>query len=58
MPDFIIYYRHLIHPRTKEVLDGIAKPTKVNDHRLQGKTGFARFNAKVGLVHHPRASAR
>src|ERR1035438_3410716 len=50
MPDFVIYYRHLIHPHTKEVLEGIAKPTKVNDHRLKGKTGFARFNAKVGLV--------
>ena len=50
MPDFVIYYRHLIHPHTKDVLDGIAKPTTVNDHRLQGKTGFARFNAKVGLL--------
>jgi hypothetical protein len=50
MPDIVIYYRHLIHPHTKEVLDGIAKPTKVNDHRLKGKTGFARFNAKVGLM--------
>jgi hypothetical protein len=50
MPDIVIYYRHLIHPHTKEVLDGIAKPTKVNDHRLKGKTGFARFNAKIGLL--------
>jgi hypothetical protein len=50
MPDLIVYYRHLIHPHTKEVLDGIAKPTKVNDHRFQDKTGFARFNAKVGLL--------
>jgi hypothetical protein len=50
MADIIIYYRHLIHPHTKEVLDGIAKPTKVNDHRLKGKTGFARFNAKIGLM--------
>jgi hypothetical protein len=50
MPDLIVYYRHLIHPHTKEVLEGIAKPTKVNDHRFKGKTGFARFNAKVGLV--------
>jgi len=50
MPDFVVYYRHLIHPRTKEVLDGIAKPTKVNDHRFKGKTGFAAFNAKVGLL--------
>jgi hypothetical protein len=50
MPDFVIYYRHLIHPHTKEVLAGIAKPTKVNDHRFKGKTGFAAFNAKVGLL--------
>jgi len=50
MPDIIVYYHHLIHPRTKEVLDGIAKPTKVNDHRFGAKTGFARFNAKVGLL--------
>ena len=50
MPDIVIYYRHLLHPHTKEVLDGIAKPTKVNDHRLEGKSGFARFNAKVGLM--------
>src|SRR5271165_816400 len=50
MPDFVVYYRHLIHPHTKEVLAGIAKPTKVNDHRFKGKTGFARFNAKVGLL--------
>ncbi len=50
MPDFVVHYRHLIHPRTKDVLDGVAKPTKVNDHRFKGKTGFAAFNAKVGLL--------
>jgi len=49
MPD-IISYRHFIHPRTKAVLGGEARPTKVNDHRVQGKSGFARFNAKVGLM--------
>jgi hypothetical protein len=29
-----IFYRHLVHPPTKEALDGLAKPTKLNDHRL------------------------
>jgi hypothetical protein len=50
MPELIIAYRHLIHPHTKEVLGGLAPPTKTIDHRLKGKTGFARFNAKVGLL--------
>jgi hypothetical protein len=50
MPDIVIFYKHLVHPHTKDVLDGLAKPTTVNDHRLKGKTGFARFNAKVGLM--------
>ena len=49
MPD-IISYRHYIHPRTKAVLEGETRPTKVNDHRVQGKSGFARFNARVGLM--------
>jgi hypothetical protein len=49
MPD-IISYRHFIHPHTKAVLDGQARPTKTNDHRVRGKSGFARFNAKVGLM--------
>ncbi len=49
MPD-IISYRHFIHPRTKAVLGGEGRPTKVNDHRVQGKSGFARFNARVGLM--------
>lgn len=49
MPE-IINYRHLIHPHTKAVLDGVARPTRTNDHRVKGKTGFARFNAKVGLL--------
>jgi hypothetical protein len=31
-------------------LDGVARPTRTNDHRVKGKTGFARFNAKVGLL--------
>jgi hypothetical protein len=49
MPE-IINYRHLIHPHTNAVLDGVARPTRTNDHRVKGKTGFARFNAKVGLL--------
>jgi hypothetical protein len=28
----------------------VAQPTRTNDHRVKGKTGFARFNAKVGLL--------
>ena len=49
MPD-VINYRHYIHPHTKAVLDGETRPTKTNDHRVRGKSGFARFNAKVGLL--------
>jgi hypothetical protein len=49
MPD-IINYRHLVHPHTKAVLEGRTRPTKTNDHRVQGKSGFARFNARVGLL--------
>jgi hypothetical protein len=50
MPEFEILYRHLIHPHTKEVLGGLAPPTKTAEHRLKGKKGFARFNAKIGLL--------
>ncbi|MGD1012622.1 MAG: hypothetical protein ABR925_08850 [Acidimicrobiales bacterium] len=46
----IISYRHLIHPHTRDVLGGAVKPTRTNDHRVQGKSGFARFNARVGLM--------
>ena len=49
MPD-IINYRHYIHPHTKAVLEGETRPTKVNDHRVQGKSGFSRLNAKIGLM--------
>src|ERR1039458_1917529 len=49
MPD-VINYRHYIHPHTKAVLDGETRPTKTNDHRVRGKPGFARFNAKDGLL--------
>ncbi|MGD0982888.1 MAG: hypothetical protein ABSA65_03605 [Acidimicrobiales bacterium] len=49
MPD-IINYRHYIHPHTKAVLEGETRPTKVNDHRVQGKSGFGRLNAKIGLM--------
>lgn len=49
MPE-VINYRHYIHPHTKAVLDGETRPTKTNDHRVRGKSGFARFNAKVGLL--------
>jgi hypothetical protein len=50
MSEIVIFYKHLIHPHTKEVLDGLARPTTVREHRLKGKTGFARFNAKLGLL--------
>ena len=49
MPD-IINYRHYIHPHTKAVLGGQARPTKTNDHRVRGKSGFAGLNARVGLM--------
>ena len=50
MPDIRIAYRHLVHPHTKEVLGGLAPPDHDSEHRFKGKTGFARFNAKVGLM--------
>ena len=50
MSEFEVAYRHLVHPRTKEVLGGLAPPTKTVEHRFKGKTGFARFNAKLGLM--------
>src|SRR5271165_1929298 len=44
-------YVHILHPRTKAVLTGeAAPPVKVSDQRLKGTSGFARFNAKVGLL--------
>ncbi len=49
MPD-IISYHHYVHPHTKAVLDGQARPTKTNEHRVRGKSGFAGFNARVGLM--------
>jgi hypothetical protein len=49
MPD-VINYRHYVHPHTKAVLGGQARPTKTNDHRVRGKSGFARLNARVGLM--------
>src|SRR5271166_2976337 len=49
MPD-IVQYRHSLHPRTKALMSGEARPTKVNDHRVMWDNAFGRFNAKVGLL--------
>ena len=54
MPDIVNLYRHLIHPRTKEVLDGLAKPTKVNDHRLGGKIRLCQVQRQGRPRDHPR----
>jgi len=45
MPD-VINYHHYVHPHTKAVLGGQARPTKTNDHRVRGKSGFAGLNAR------------
>ena len=50
MSELRVIYHHMMHPHTHDVVNGLAKPTKTVEHRLAGKTGLSRINAKVGLA--------
>ncbi|MFZ0994944.1 MAG: hypothetical protein WAO09_03030 [Candidatus Dormiibacterota bacterium] len=41
-------FEHVLHPRTKAILDGSARPAKVNDLRNRS-TPLARINTRLGL---------
>ena len=50
MPEIIIFYKPP-HPPSHQ--GSARRPRQADDgqeHRLKGKTGFARFNAKLGLL--------